>query len=586
MGQRQISRRNFLKGGMATAAFGGLAMAGCTSAQPMADTGGKAGNLPEQWDREVDVVVVGSGSILPAALRAHDHGLETIIIEKHPTHFGGTTYFAGGGCACPNNTPALEAGVPEVPRDLMKQYMEETAAGQSSDEIMEAMLDNYVPAIDYLIEECDVPVLPNTTENAGFGLYTPLSVLEEKYSGISGHVMIEPYPDGQKAGRAWTAYLKDALDERGIEVLMGTAGKELIYKGNPLLSDGEVVGIYAETAEGTIAIKARYGVVLGTGGFDHNQEMMKAYIPNPMFATNAVETNTGDGHLMALELGADLRNMKESFRIAFIPLGAEMNYAVTDLDADDGFNVNSEQSTGRVILAPGQPGSIIVNKHGERFVNESTAYDNLGKAFEAFDTGWKEWRNIPGFLIFDDSYAGVLGNGMSTLQQLKEKGEPVPDYVAQYDTLEALADGEGINRERLLATVERFNGFCETGVDLDWNRGVSSWDINTCGKKDRVESGEIKNPCMAPLVSGPFYCVKLYPGLMQTKGGLVINGNAQVMNVKGEPIPRLYAGSNCIANPMGQGYGWGGCTVANGRIVGFIAANHLATLESWEAKAE
>ncbi|MEC4272175.1 FAD-binding protein [Adlercreutzia sp. R25] len=581
-----LSRRSFFKGSVAVAALGGLTMAGCSSEQPMAATGAATGVLPEKWDREVDVIVVGTGTILPAALRAHDSGLETLIIEKHPTHFGGTSYFHGGGCSCPNSTVALESGAPEIPRELCKEYMVDTSEGRTSDTVLEAMLENYVPAIDYLADECDFPISYFSGTTMPYSVYTPLSVLDKDFGGVQGHVGVEPTEDGKMLGRAWTAYFKDAIDERGIEVLMGTAAKQLIYNGNPQLEDGEVVGLYAETENGTIAVKARYAVILGTGGFDHNKAMMEAFIPNPMYATNAIETNTGDGHLMAMELGADLRNMKESFRMAFTPIEEEMNYAITDLSADDGKTVNTEQSTGRMMLGPGQAGSIVVNRHGQRFVDESTSYDCFGRGFELYDPGWKEWRNIPGFLIFDKTYKGLLGNGMPTLQQLAEKGEPIPDYVAQYDTLEALADGEGIDKSALLATVERYNGFCETGVDLDWNRGVSSWDRFTCGDPSRVESGELKNPCLAPLNEGPFYCMKLYPGLMQTKGGLVINENAQVMNVQGNPIPRLYAGSNCIANIMGPGYGWGGCTTANGYIVGYIAANHVATLESWEQKAE
>lgn len=587
MSNSNMSRRAFVKGSMGAAALGALPLMGCAATQDLSGTGSATTNLPESWDYEVDVVVVGSGSILPAALRAHDSGLETLIIEKHPTHFGGTTCLGGGGCSCPNSTQALDAGAPEIPCDLLKQYMEETAAGQSDEAIIEAYLDNYAPAIDYLADDCGFPVTWMNVGNAPYALYTPLSVLEEEYGGVCGHVSIEPYEDGRLMGRAWYGYFQDAIDERGIQVLMGTAGKKLIYNGNPQLGDGEVVGIYAETADGTIAIKARYAVILGTGGFDHNQEMMAAYIPNPMYGTAVVETNTGDGHIMAMEVGAAMRNMKECYRKAFTPIADQMDYQVAVVDGDTCMApIASEELTGRMMSTVGCTGSIVVNRYGERFVNESTSYDNFGMGFEQFDTGRNEWRNVPAFLVFDGTYAGTLGHGMPTLQKLAEQGDPIPDYVAQYDSLDALAEGEGIDKDNFMYTVSRYNGFCETGVDLDWNRGVSSWDVNTCGNRARVESGELKNPCLAPLVEGPFYCMKLYPGLMSTKGGMVINENAQVVNVTGNPIPRLYAGSNCIANPLGHGYGWGGGTYANGFIPGFIAANHIATLEPWEAKAE
>ena len=577
--EHTMNRRSFIMAG-AAAAVSGLTLASNPShaSAQEGDSHQLEGNLPEQWDREVDVVVVGSGSIIPAALKAYEEGLEVLVLEKSPTHFGGTSYFAGGGCTCPNSTLALESGQVEIPRELCKQYMEESASGQSNDAIIEGLLDNYAPAIDFLVQ-IGRPVTYYNMPDASFTLYSPNSCLEEDYSGVMAHVMVEPYGD-LAMGRAWMNYFKDALDERNIEVMMGTAGKKLIYSGNPMLEDGEVVGIYAETADGTIAIKARRAVILGTGGFDHNKEMVDHYLAGPMYATIAVPTNTGDGHLMAMEVGADLRNMREAFRNTFTPTEEVMDYAVMHPELDEGFK-GSEQKTGRQMGCIGYPGCIVVNKQGERFANESASYDLFGKGFETYDTGANDWRNIPGFIIADKTYS-VPNITTKTLGAMLEEGEEIPSHIAQYDTLEALASDKGINVTNLLATVERFNGFCETGVDEDWHRGENSFDRNTCGKKDRVESGELLNPCLAPLVDGPFFCVEIYPGMMQTKGGLVVNEHAQVLNTNGNVIPRLYAGSNTIANPTGRGYGWGGATIANGYIVGYMAADHASTLTSWD----
>lgn len=585
MTTKSMSRRSFFAGSAALAALGGLAFTQSAFGEPASDEASSTENtegLPEKWDKEVDVVVIGSGSILPAAFTAYERGLtDVVILEKSPTHFGGTSYFAGGGCSCPNSTLALEAGQPEIPRDLLKQYIEETAAGQSNDTIIEAMLDNYVPAVDFLTYEIDMPTIYASSATPGYTLYTPQSCLEEDYNAVCSHVSIEAYEDGRVMNRAWFAYFKDRLEERNIEVMMGTTATKLIYKGNPYLENGEVVGVYADTEDGRIAIKARYGVVIGTGGFDHNQDMMKAYIPNPMYGTVAVDTNTGDGHRMAAELGAEMRNMKESFRMAFIRTQEEMIYTSTDPSSDDGV-MGSEQTGSKMLNTPGRPGSIIVNKYGNRFVDESANYDGFGMAFEAFDVALNEWTNIPGYLIFDDTYNGPLGHAMPSLAKLAEENQPLPSYVEKFESLEELAEAKGINKENLLATVERFNSYCETGVDLEFHRGDPSWDKYTCGNMQGFEAGEMKNPCMTALVDGPFYVMEVYPGMMQTKGGLVINEHAQVMNVNGNPIPRLYAGSCTIANPLGRGYGWGGGTIANGFIPGYMAGEHLATLTPWD----
>ena len=199
------------------------------------------------------------------------------------------------------------------------------------------------------------------------------------------------------------------------------------------------------------------------------------------------------------------------------------NYASTDMSRETG-ELYSEETNGR--WNAGACGSIIVNRRGLRFVAEDASY--------------------------------------------------------VFDTMEELADGMGIDKRNLLDTVERWNGFCEEGVDRDFGRGVNTWGVFLQGDQSRVDSGELKNPCLAPLEKGPFYCVELYPAMLQTAGGMEINANAQVKDVRGEVISRLYAGSTCIANTMGRAYPFGGTMLANGFVVGYVAANHIATLMPWE----
>jgi succinate dehydrogenase/fumarate reductase flavoprotein subunit len=312
--------------------------------------------------------------------------------------------------------------------------------------------------------------------------------------------------------------------------------------------------------------------------------MRTHYLPAPIKATCSIKTNTGDGHIMAMELGAKMLNMNECYRVAFNMLKDEPIYQASDEYADTG-GYFSEETNASIWTAPGAAGSIMVNKYGERFGNESASYDMFGRNFEQFDTGFNEWRNIPGYLVFDKTYSGFLsvaGGNFLYLDTILQKGGDLPVYLHRFDTLEELADEMNIKKENLLTTVSRYNGFCETGVDLDWNRGETSWDRNTCGDWARYDAGELVNPCLSPLNEGPFYCVKVYPGMLQTKGGIAINGKAQVLNVRNEVIPRLYAASCTIANPLGKGYGWAGGTIANGYVVGYVAGSDIATLTPWE----
>ena len=573
----ELDRKQFLTGAAATAAT--AALAGATSLAS-ADEAPAQPWMPEAWDYECDVVVVGTGSILSAALRAHDAGLKVIILEKHPTFFGGTTALSGGGMNCPNTSMALAAGC-EVDREDIKSYYMGVAEGQVSEEIIDMILDNGPAAVDYMNNECGYKwVHFGHVPHMSYNFYYPAPDMEEKYDDVPWWVTAGTHEaTGATTGRALAEFGKDAVAARGIEVMMGTAATKLIYAGNPALGDGEVIGLWAEKDGQKIAIKARYAVVLGTGGFDCNQEMVKHYINHPIHTTCALPTNTGDGHIMAMELGANMRNMNEVFNHTFNMMGHPERYISCDMSLDTGV-INSEQANP-IWITPGKIGSVIVNRHGERFVCEGCSYDLLGRAFDAYDCRNREFRNIPAYVIVDSTYTDCFGNATPMLPDMIAAGE-FPEWVHKFDSLEELAEGMGIDAEKLVATIERYNGFCETGVDLDFGRGEYGWDKFTTGDMARFEAGELKNPSLAPVAVPPFFCVELSPGMLQTSGGMEINTNAQVMNVRGEVIPRLYAGSNCIASCFGRGYPNGGTSLANGFIVGYVAANHIATLEPWE----
>lgn len=572
----EMSRRNFIKG---TSMAGGLtALAGTSVA--LANEVSSLPLMPETWDRETDVVVVGTGSIISAAFRAYDQGLDVLVLEKHPNWFGGTTALCGGGMTCPNSSMALAQGCPEVPREAIRNYMLKVSDGHSSEELIDMMLDNYAPAVDYLNDECNYNwvhygMVPGMT----FNIYYPDKELEENYSDVPFWVSIGQHEaTGAVQGRALAAFGKDAVEARGIDVMYGTPAVKLIYKLDEQ-GNKEVLGVWAQTEDGApIAIKARYAVVLGTGGYDQNREMIKHYISHPIYSTCAIDTNTGDDHIMAMEIGANMHNMSEAFFQNFNMFGNPDNYASTDMSRENG-TMCSEETNGR--WNAGACGGIIVNKLGQRFVCEDASYDLFGRGYDAYDTGRNEWRNIPAYVVMDGTYKSNLGSGTQALADYIESGE-FPEWLHVFQTMEELAQGMGIDERGLLETIERWNGFCAEGVDRDFNRGVNTWGVFMQGSPERVESGELVNPCLAPLNEGPFYCVELYPGMLQTAGGMEINGNAQVKDVRGEVISRLYAGSNCIASPTGRAYPFGGTTLANGYVVGYVAANHIASLQPWE----
>jgi len=600
--QKRISRREFVKGAAVGAA--GVAAAGvlascapaatpCPTPEVIKETVEVPVEvikevevkpwLPKKWDYEVDVVVLGTGSVIPAALTAHDAGAKVLILEKQKSFFGGTTAFSGGAVSCPNNRFIEEAGL-TVPRDVILAYMKKCAEGQSTDELLETLLDNYNPTFNYLMDYCGFDLYWMDDPTPFFAWYTPHFEDEPVNPGVSQTLWAVPREGAARSGEesgvvasghALMAYARDAVDERGIEILFGTQGKKLIYAGNSDMGNGEVIGIMAISPEGKeINIKARRGVVIGTGGFDHNREMLQHFLPGPIQSTVALDTNTGDGHLMGMAVGAQLRNMNEAFRMAYVmPSGSDL-YAGIDPYAD--IQIKHMLATAG---GTGGPGKIIVNRFGDRFVNEACNYDTFGKAFEVHDTGLTGWRNVPAFIICGGDFYEHYNLPYQTAEA-KEAGE-VPEWITQADTLDDLATKLGIDGDRLKATVEKFNGYARTGVDPDFHRGESTFDRWTSGDSARYESGELKNSCLAPLDSPPYFGYNVWPGLLQTKGGLQINTNAQVLNVWGKVIPRLYCSSCTMAMPMGRGYGWAGSTMAPGFVFGYLAGKHVATLAPW-----
>lgn len=199
-------------------------------------------------------------------------------------------------------------------------------------------------------------------------------------------------------------------------------------------------------------------------------------------------------------------------------------------------------------------------------MNEAVNYDSATRAFDTYDTGTHEHVNIPGFVITDSEHRSRY-----TLAGTPPGNEPA-DWIARADTLEELAEILEIDAEALLATVERFNEYAAQGQDPDFRRGVSAFDQLTGGDRTR---DDIPNPCLAPLVNGPFYAAKIWPGSLSTGGGLQINANAQVLDVWGDIIPGLYAVGCASGHPMGAGYPAGGAPVGTGLTFAYLAAEDM-----------
>lgn len=535
----------------------------------------------ETWDLEADVVVLGSGgSALTAAILAHDGGAETVVLEKAPV-VGGTTAMSGGMLWIPNNHHQRELEIPDS-RDEILKYMHAYSGGVTDEALLEAFVDTGPEMVQYMEEHTPArfethelfpdyqPELPGGKAggrsldsslfsfkrlgewadrvNASLGLTFAMTLGEaaRRRGKLSREEMeTRVAQDMRAAGNALIGALLLGCLERKLPIHLETRGRELIF-GNDA-----VVGVRAERDGAPFLVRARKAVILASGGFEWNRQLVKAFLRGPMTGPGSNPENEGDGLLMAMAAGASLHLMSEAWWMPTIRIpGWEMR--------------------GKEVykLAAGNerayPGAIIVNREGKRFVNEACNYNTFGRVFHEFETNSTVFgtKNLPCWLVFDQRYREGY--------DLIGRGTLVPDWMYSGKTLREVAEKAGIAASGLEETVERFNGFAREGHDPDFHRGESAYD-RYMGDRDEEDA----SATLGPVEISPFYAVELHSGTIGTKGGPKTNARAQVLNAWDEVIPGLYAVGNTMASATGLAYWGAGGTIGPGMTFGYIAGRHL-----------
>ena len=327
--------------------------------------------------------------------------------------------------------------------------------------------------------------------------------------------------------------------------MLQTRGKELIVE------DGKIAGMWCEKEGKDVFIRASKGVILATGGFEWDNELKAHFLPGPYTHPLTPPGCEGDGLRMAMAVGADLANMSEIWGVptSFIPT-----------EEYDGKQLYRITMAERCL-----PHTIMVNRYGERFVDEAHNYNDVAKVFRCFDPVPFDHRNDPAWCVFDQQYRDRYWVLMTAMP-----GEQDPDWLPVADTLEELANKVGIDAENLKATVERFNEYARKGADDEFNRGGTAYD-KYCG-----DPRNQPNPCLGTIEQPPFYALPVYIGTIGTKGGPRTNVNGEVLNAFGETIDGLYAAGNAMASVSGPAYGGGGFTIGLAMTWGYIAASHAA----------
>ncbi len=315
------------------------------------------------------------------------------------------------------------------------------------------------------------------------------------------------------------------------------------------MRNGAVGGLVVERNAQRFDIAAN-AVVLASGGYEWNSELCARFLPGPLTHPTSPPGNEGDGLLMAMEVGADLANMNEAwwYPAAAIP----------------GETYDGQQLARFIAVERTAPHSIIVNRFGHRFVNEAANYNDMQKAFFAFDANEGAPRNLPSWVIFDHQFRSKYSVVTA------RPGTPDPAWLAVNDTLDGLATAVGIDPAGLGETVQRWNGMVAAGRDRDFGRGDSFYD--------RFHGDPTTtHPNLGTIERGPFYALPVHLGTVGTSGGPRIDSDGRVQHVRDRPIPGLYGAGNAIASPAGPAYYGGGTTIGMALVWGHIAGAHAAS---------
>jgi hypothetical protein len=527
-----------------------------------------------------DVVVLGSGIAgLSAALAADAAGLRPLLIEKSHLLGGGTTQSYGLIWVGQNHLQRAD-GDSDSREDVIR-YMRFLGGGEIDEERMLTFIDRSPPVLKFF-EDCGIRfrLTRGITDHyfgkapggsargrtleadliSGFDLgewrdrtFVPDDVpcyvtVEEQvaWGGLNrfsewdrSKVAERKSRDMRGKGLGLVCHFVKQLAARKVPIWTECTVERLTVDGD------RVTGV--RLADGR-TVEAGKGVVIATGGYDYNLDLAKSLEGFPSMVPMSPTSLTGDGLVLAAELGAVIHRIPDSLSIM-------LGYTIPSS------NGGPPTSCRAGIVELLSPHTMLVNRRGVRFVDESF-FQGIVPHLRYFDTAQHEHPNVPCYLIFDQQYPDNYSFANQPV------GSPVPQPVARADSIAALAGKLGVDPATLTKTVERFNGFARSGTDEDFHRGENKWKL----AGGQAAAGKASG--LGPIEKPPFYGVELYPSVGNS-AGLLSNAHGQVMHQRQRPIPGLYvSGVAAARTEMGAGY-QAGLNLASAMTFSCLAVEHM-----------
>ena len=552
------------------------------------------------FDETFDWVVVGSGAgSMSSALVMRQAGKSVVILEK-TQYVGGTTAKSGGVMWIPNNR-FIRAAEPDESPEKAITYLD-ALCGDSPDtpgtshEKRLAYVNEAPRMLDFIIAQgvemeraaeywpdyydelpggcktsrCVTAKYFNLKELGpwekkvapGFapfpvklddGMQTAFRNKSKEMSRLYRQIVIRTiigkltFKNFTSAGAALQGRMLKASLAAGVDIRTASGVTQLIVE------DGKVTGAVTTKDGKPWRVGANLGVLVNAGGFAQNQAMRDKYMPGTQAAwSNTPPGDTGDLFGEMERVGGVLAQMDQMVGYQTI--------------RSPSFDSDFVKPAGQSMT--GRPGAILVDQSGVRYLNEGGSYELFCQTMLERN---KVVPAVPSWALFDQTYAEdyeVAGKWVGKAK--KPAGFVEGGYLKVASTIEELAVQINVDPATLKATVDRWNGFVDKGVDEDFGRGAREYD------KWLGDPFNGPNPSLGRLAKAPFYAVNMIPGDVSTYGGVLIDASGRVVKADGTAVSGLYACGVSTASIMGGVYPGAGASVGPSMTFGYIAAKHAA----------
>lgn len=472
---------------------------------------------PEHKTIETDIVVVGAGAAgIAAALKADELGSKVILLEK-TGQIGGEIVVSGGNQVVMGSELQKQAGVTNDTVESMVNDFMKNGANLNDKKMLTLFAKNVGRATDWMNQYVGVQY------DMEGGLH---KLAEYQYDRELAY---------KNGGPGFARSALEKIQSSNIELYLNTKATELKVD-----EKGNVIGVLAEDKYGNTYDITAKAVVLATGGYGANKELLSEDLANALFYGRS--TATGDGHIMAQKINAKFQLMDYGKRY---PNGIEVSPGI------------AKSTIAGNIVAFNEHSAILINKEGKRVVNEKasnrTILETLVQQTDQMlyllmdQTTFDAWK----------AKLGPAGISESDINSWLEKNGSTTPYFMTGKTIKELAEVSGIPEETLQNTIDTYNSYVREGEDKEFGRPKEFMN---------AEIGE-----------GPYYLVEQKPRFATTMGGVVLNENMQVININDEPIPGLFAAGE-LANgvmgddsPSGANNAW---AITSGMLAGEAASNY------------